>query len=60
MPLLYKICSAAEWTGAQAAGNFQGSDIYQVDGFIHLSAARWVRPLPLANGRHVFPDELAG
>lgn len=109
MQLLYKICPAAEWEGAESAGTFTGSAVDHADGFIHLSAAhqvretarrhfavgeylvlvafpaeslkglkwepsrggglfphvhgvipvsaaRWVRPLPLEGGVHVFPD----
>jgi len=111
MQLLYKICAATDWAGAQAAGAFTGAAIDQADGFIHLStiyqgretavrhfaggkdlvlvafarellcgfqwestrggdlfphvygvipvrAARWVRPLPLKGGVHVFPGEI--
>ncbi len=108
MTILYKICSAAEWSAAAATGAFTGSAADRRDGFIHLSAAHqlrvtaakhfaghgdlvlvafeeavlapvkwevsrggdlfphvygtlpvasasWVKPLPLANGLHVFP-----
>lgn len=111
MATLYKICSAAEWQKALAAGAFTGSEHDCRDGFIHLSAAhqvretaaryfagrdglvlvafdeaalanlrwevsrggdhfphvydvlpvaaaRWVKPLPAAEGRHKFPDNV--
>lgn len=112
MRYIYKICSAAEWAGAEAAGTFTGSAVDHADGFIHLSAAhqvagtaarhfagrdglvlvafaeadlkglkwepsrggelfphvhgaipataaRWVKPLPLEAGAHIFPGEIA-
>jgi uncharacterized protein (DUF952 family) len=34
---LHKICSAAEWRAAVAAGAFRGSAVDLRDGFIHLS-----------------------
>lgn len=43
MRLVYKICSIAEWTGAEAAGAFTGSSVDHADGFIHLSTARQIR-----------------
>jgi len=109
---IYKICSAAEWAAAEAAGAYRGSAVDHKDGFIHFSTAeqaeetasrhfagreglvlvavdetvlgdalRWepsrggalfphhyaelpltavqgVAPLPLVDGRHVFPAEL--
>ncbi|MET3663693.1 DUF952 domain-containing protein [Caulobacter sp. 1776] len=39
MTLIYKILSRVEWEAAQAAGQFEGSAVDLVDGFIHLSAA---------------------
>ena len=39
MSLIYKILSRAEWSAAQAAGQFTGSAVDLADGFIHLSAA---------------------
>lgn len=109
MTILYKICSAAEWSAAATTGAFTGLAADRRDGFIHLSAAHqlrattakhfagrgdlvlvafeeavlapvkwevsrggdlfphvygtlpvaaaaWVKPLPLADGLHVFPD----
>ncbi|WP_395677643.1 DUF952 domain-containing protein [Inquilinus sp.] len=109
---IYKICSAAEWAAAEAAGAYRGSAVDHKDGFIHFSTAeqaeetaarhfagqdglvlvaldperlgdalRWepsrggalfphlygalplaavqgVAPLPLVDGRHVFPAQL--
>ena len=37
--LVYKICSAAAWTGALTAGVYAGSDDDQRDGFMHFSLA---------------------
>jgi len=37
MPLIYKICSRAMWTEAEAAGAFEGSEVDRRDGFIHFS-----------------------
>ena len=39
MPTIYKICRAAEWRAATAAGKYQGSVVDLRDGFIHLSTA---------------------
>jgi uncharacterized protein (DUF952 family) len=36
---IYKICGAAEWRDATAAGVFHGSAVDLRDGFIHLSTA---------------------
>jgi uncharacterized protein (DUF952 family) len=109
---IYKICSAAEWAAAEAAGTYRGSAVDHKDGFIHFSTAeqaeetasrhfagqaglvlvaidpdrlgaalRWeasrggalfphlyaelplaavqdVAPLPLVDGRHIFPPQL--
>jgi len=43
MAMIYKICTAAEWQMALAAGAFTGSQADRRDGFIHLSAARQLR-----------------
>jgi uncharacterized protein (DUF952 family) len=43
LPVLYKIMSRQEWETAQASGLFEGSEVDQHDGFIHLSAAHQVR-----------------
>jgi uncharacterized protein (DUF952 family) len=40
---LYKIVAAEEWRRAEAAGQFEGSEIDRRDGFIHLSSASQVR-----------------
>ncbi len=40
---LYKIMSKQEWETAQAQGIYEGSEVDQKDGFIHLSAAHQVR-----------------
>jgi uncharacterized protein (DUF952 family) len=39
MSLIYKICDAAEWADAVAAGIYAGSAHDERDGFIHLSTA---------------------
>lgn len=39
MPVIYKICSAAEWRAAEREGAFRGSAVDLRDGFIHFSAA---------------------
>lgn len=36
---IYKICSAAEWAAAEAAGAYRGSAVDHKDGFIHFSTA---------------------
>ena len=36
---IYKICSAAEWRDAEAAGAYRGSAVDHRDGFIHFSTA---------------------
>jgi uncharacterized protein (DUF952 family) len=49
MPLIYKICTAAEWHAAERAGTYRGSAVDLKDGFIHFStgeqapetAAKW-------------------
>jgi uncharacterized protein (DUF952 family) len=35
--LIYKVCRAAEWRAALAAGVFRGSEVDLRDGFIHFS-----------------------
>jgi uncharacterized protein (DUF952 family) len=35
--VVYKICSAAEWTGAVRAGHWSGSADDRRDGYVHLS-----------------------
>src|SRR5690606_23062427 len=35
--LIYKICTAAEWRQAEAAGRYDGSAVDRSDGFIHFS-----------------------
>jgi uncharacterized protein (DUF952 family) len=42
MTVVYKICSAAEWRDAVAAGAYRGSAGDRRDGFIHLSAGHQV------------------
>lgn len=39
MTTIYKICDAAEWATAEAAGEFRGSSVDLADGYIHLSTA---------------------
>lgn len=39
MTLIFKLCDAAEWDAAKAAGIYQGSEHDQRDGFIHFSTA---------------------
>ncbi len=36
---VYKICTAAQWREAQAAGAFRGADVDLRDGYIHFSTA---------------------
>lgn len=36
-PLVYKVCPAAEWRAAVAAGAYHGSAVDRRDGFIHFS-----------------------
>jgi uncharacterized protein (DUF952 family) len=40
MTPIYKICTAAEWRAAEAAGVYRGSAVDQRDGFIHFSTAK--------------------
>ena len=42
MATIYKICPAAIWQAAVAAGVFTGSGIDAADGYIHFSTARQV------------------
>lgn len=39
---IYKICSAALWRAAEAAGRFDGAPVDFADGFIHFSTAAQV------------------
>ncbi|MCF4126821.1 DUF952 domain-containing protein [Methylobacterium sp. SyP6R] len=39
MTLIYKICPAALWRDAEAAGRFDGAAVDLADGFIHFSTA---------------------
>jgi uncharacterized protein (DUF952 family) len=39
MTTIYKICTAAEWREAEAAGVYKGSAVDRQDGFIHFSTA---------------------
>ena len=39
MTVIYRIISAADWAGAQAAGGFAGTAHDRRDGFIHFSTA---------------------
>jgi uncharacterized protein (DUF952 family) len=40
--VIYKICEAAAWRQAEAAGRFEGAPVDHADGFIHFSDARTV------------------
>jgi uncharacterized protein (DUF952 family) len=40
--IIYKICEAAAWREAEAAGHFEGAPVDRADGFIHFSDARTV------------------
>ena len=40
MSLIYKILPRAEWTAAEARGEFTGSGIDLADGYIHFSDAK--------------------
>jgi uncharacterized protein (DUF952 family) len=42
MPMVYKICRAAEWEEAERDGFFCGSPVDLRDGYIHLSTASQV------------------
>ncbi|MCW3841326.1 DUF952 domain-containing protein [Micromonospora yasonensis] len=37
--MIYKILTNSEWAGAQAAGEFTGTELDRQDGYVHLSAA---------------------
>jgi uncharacterized protein (DUF952 family) len=39
---IFKICERAEWTAAELAGVYRGSDVDVRDGFIHFSTAAQV------------------
>ncbi|WP_288588243.1 DUF952 domain-containing protein [uncultured Methylobacterium sp.] len=39
MSLIYKICPAALWREAEAAGRFDGAPVDLADGYIHFSTA---------------------
>lgn len=41
--VIYKIVSADEWRQAEAAGQFDGSEVDRRDGFIHCSSGAQVR-----------------
>ena len=41
--LIYKICDAALWAEAEAAGQLIGAPVDLADGFIHFSSAEQVR-----------------
>jgi uncharacterized protein (DUF952 family) len=43
MPTIYKLCPAALWRDAEAAGVFAGSSIDRADGYIHFSTAAQVK-----------------
>ncbi|MBC8338186.1 MAG: DUF952 domain-containing protein [Rhodospirillales bacterium] len=38
-PIIYHMCTRAEWQAAQVAGVYEGSSQDAADGFIHFSAA---------------------
>jgi uncharacterized protein (DUF952 family) len=40
---IYKICGAALWRNAEAAGRFHGAAIDERDGYIHFSSASQVK-----------------
>jgi uncharacterized protein (DUF952 family) len=39
MTTIYKICEALQWAEAESAGEFRGSEIDVIDGYIHFSTA---------------------
>lgn len=43
MTLIYKICSKALWSEAEAKGVFEGAPIDYADGYIHFSSAAQLR-----------------
>ncbi len=43
MTTIYKICTAAEWREAEAAGAYRGSAVDRADGFIHFSTGEQAR-----------------
>jgi len=42
-PLIYKVCTAAEWRAAKALGRYEGAPVDLEDGFIHFSAPQQLR-----------------
>ena len=40
---IYKICTAAEWLAAEQAGQFKGSKVDLLDGYIHFSTPAQAR-----------------
>jgi uncharacterized protein (DUF952 family) len=42
MTMIYKICPAALWREAEAAGSFAGAPVDLADGYIHFSSAAQV------------------
>ena len=42
-PLIYKVCEAAPWREAEAAGTYHGAPVDLEDGFIHFSAPQQLR-----------------
>jgi uncharacterized protein (DUF952 family) len=42
VPIIYKICAAAEWREAERIGRYLGSAVDHRDGFIHFSTAAQV------------------
>jgi uncharacterized protein (DUF952 family) len=43
MTIVYKICPAEMWRGAEAEGVFRGAGVDLSDGYIHFSTAETVR-----------------
>lgn len=41
--MIYKVCDAAEWRTAKAAGVYKGAPVDLADGFIHFSTAQQLR-----------------
>lgn len=56
MTLIYKICPAALWRDAEAAGRFDGAAVDLADGFIHFSTAAQAprRPPSTSRDRTIF------
>ncbi len=42
-PIIYHMCTRAEWDAAQALGRYEGSSQDRADGFIHFSGADQVK-----------------